>query len=175
MQLQLLNPNECAGSRTRQQLDQGTTGALLSLTDYFSGHDPSTASPLVGEASLGDGDFGSEDARTPDRRKRRRSGEALSKRKRSGEAHNEPDDHERTGSSTNPRHPWGPFLNLKTLELAPAFVQHLEEHRTDVILFLNDGNSLQHRIAHFDHNTVGDALMACYKYTKQLKSRSTME
>ena len=130
---------------TQERLD-----ALLSLTDYFGGQDPSTAPPPWDEASPGDGDIG---------------GEAPSTR----------GSHKRPRSGTIPRHPWGPFLKRKTLELAHVYVQHLQKHGTDAIRFLNDGYSLQHRIAHYDHSTVGDAFLSCYQYTRQLDSRQTMD
>lgn len=147
-------------SLTRERLDR-----LLSLTEYFGGQDPSMAPPPWDEASPGDGDIGGEAPSTRHSRKRPRGGEAPSTR----------DNHKRPRSDTTPRHPWGPFLKRKTLELAPVYVRHLRKHGTDAIRFLNDGCSLQHRIAHYDHRTVGDAFLSCYQYTQRLEARQTMD
>ena len=119
--------------------------ALLSLTNHFGGHDPSTA-----DALHSDGEPGGDDHGRPKDGKRKRPGKA-------------------------PRNPWGPFLRLKALEMPAVYEQHLQEHGTIAIRFINDRNSLTNHITRYDHETVGDAFLACYKYTLHLDARSTMD
>ena len=66
--------------------------------------------------------------------------------------------------------PWQRIVNIgrNELKFPNALRQHIERHGTDPAKLLSDQDLLIHRIADFDHDSPGDAFMACYTYTLDL-------
>ena len=78
----------------------------------------------------------------------------------------------KSGSKT--RHPWAPFMRLRSVELAYPIQHHLRTHGPDAEKFLSDSKLLTHEI--FDpQGTVSDKFMACYQYTLQLTARRSKD
>ena len=72
------------------------------------------------------------------------------------------------------RHPWAPFMRLKSVELAYSIRYHLRTHGSDAERFLSDTKLLKHEV--FDPTgTVSDKFMACYQYTMQLAARRSKD
>ena len=74
-----------------------------------------------------------------------------------------------------PRNPWRAFMRLKVADLHVVVEEYIrcEASPKD---FLNDTDLLTHRIAEFQtEDKMGDAVMACYKYTISLDSRHYLD
>lgn len=74
--------------------------------------------------------------------------------------------------SPKTRNPWNRVLNRQSLALHSEIHTHLTDHGPDALRFLTDDSVLTHRITQFSSESVGDAFIACYKYTLDLEDRS---
>ena len=92
-----------------------------------------------------------------------------------------PEDTDEGGEGTRPvkkaklkspkRDPWAPFTRLSSLEFPDEYSRHLHNAGFEPSKSLTDNGILKNEVAGCQEGAVGDASMACYKYTIHLQSR----
>lgn len=78
-------------------------------------------------------------------------------------------------SAKKPRHPWAPFMRMKSVVLAYSIEHHLKRYGPDAENFLSDNGLLKHKIFECAEDTISDKFMACYEYTLQLAARRSKD
>lgn len=73
------------------------------------------------------------------------------------------------------RHPWQRILNITFLNLPHSVLTHVLTHGTSARDFLAEQRPLVNNMSDYDGQTVGDAFMACYRYTIDLEARMSSD